>query len=127
MASNIDQLAPYILPLNDQHLRSVKAHWPGPVTFVMKAAHNTSELLTGGRDTIAVRVSDHPVVRALCEACGMCITSTSANQSGQEPIKAVEELTRCFGMQIDSVVPGTLGGDAKPTRIIDLETGRRLR
>ena len=51
-------------------LELARRHWPGPLTLVMPRAAGVSDVLTGGQNTIAVRVPAHPVARALLEAFG---------------------------------------------------------
>lgn len=71
--------------MNRFSLRLAKKYWPGPLTMVVEA--RTSSILSRGvvRDdgTIAVRVSSHPVARALSKKLGSPITSTSANVAGE--------------------------------------------
>ena len=57
--------------------------WPGPLTLVLPRAAAVPLVTTGGLDTVAVRVPDHPVARALIEAAGVPIAAPSANRSGR--------------------------------------------
>lgn len=68
IAANFDQLKPYIddSMLTDAQRDAIFACWPGPVTFVFPAAITTPRWLTGRFDSLAVRVTDHPLVVALC-------------------------------------------------------------
>ena len=81
----------------------------------------------GRHSTIAVRVSDHPVVRDLCEATSMPLVSTSCNPAGRQPARNIWQVRRYFGNQLDRIVPGALGGNRKPSRIIDIVTGKQFR
>ncbi len=83
--------------------------------------------ISGGRDTVAVRISTHPVVWALCEAYGGMIVSTSANPSALQP--ALTQLkARCyFGDGVQAYVAGRLGANSAPSIIKDLVTGDVLR
>jgi len=101
--------------------------WPGPVTFIVPAARSVSATLTGGRLTLAVRVSAHPVLAALVAGLDRPIVSTSANRSGESPLKTPAAIRRAFGPELDGIVAGRLGGRRKPSAIIDVRTGRRLR
>lgn len=101
--------------------------WPGPVTWVVPASRYASSLLTGGRSTIAVRISDHPVVRKLCYRAGSALVSTSANFAGHPPALSALGVRRAIGAELDFVLAGRLGKQLKPTEIRDLETGEILR
>lgn len=127
IANEWQQLAAFV-ELNDQSmLDRANNSWPGPVTWVMPASQLCSTLLTGGRDTIAVRVSAHPVVRELCEHCDQALVSTSANISGDPPLETAEDIQRVFSDRIAGVVMGELGGLKSATSIFDASTGVQLR
>jgi len=93
----------------------------------MPAHPSIDALLTGGRTTIAVRVTDHPVVIELCDKCKHPLVSTSANISGQVPVNYSHEIASVFGDAIAGVVEGELGGLKSATSIYDLLTGAQIR
>lgn len=57
--------------------------WPGELTIVVPRRSSVPRILCAGGDTIAVRLPDHPVPRALAQALGGCLATTSANRSGE--------------------------------------------
>ncbi|MEJ5299881.1 MAG: L-threonylcarbamoyladenylate synthase [Thermodesulforhabdaceae bacterium] len=61
--------------------------WPGPLTIVLKANPKLPEILHAKTGKIGVRVSSHPVARLLAELAGGLIISTSANPSGEMPLR----------------------------------------
>lgn len=87
IAANFEQLKPYIddSMLTDTQREAIFACWPGPVTFVFPAPATTPRWLTGRFDSLAVRVTDHPLVVSLCQAYGKPLVSTSANLTGLPP------------------------------------------
>lgn len=107
--------------------QQVRASWPGPVTWLLPAASDVSRLLRGQHDTLAVRVSAHPQVRALCEAFGGALVSTSANRSEQPPAWSVEQVADCFDGELDLILLGQTGGGARPSEIRDGRTGKIIR
>lgn len=127
IASNQAQLTPYIEITSASDQKQLNEAWPGPVTFVCKAKMGLPELLTGGRDTVAVRVSSHPVVSELCNACGHALVSTSANISGKLALTNAADVAAEFGDQISGVVAGPLGTLKTATPIFSLITGEQLR
>lgn len=128
IASSQAQLAQFIKPVSATQQAQLDEHWPGPVTFVVPVNTDWSNtLLTGYRDTLAVRVSSHPDVATLCEHYGGAIVSTSANRSGNEALRSYAAVTEELGSQLDCVVEGAVGELVKPTRIYDLASGKRLR
>ena len=128
IAASFDQLKPYIddSMLTDAQREAVFARWPGPVTFVFPAPATTPRWLTGRFDSLAVRVTDHPLVVALCQAYGKPLVSTSANLSGLAPCRTVEEVRAQFGEDFP-VVEGNTGGRLNPSEIRDALTGEQFR
>jgi L-threonylcarbamoyladenylate synthase len=127
IASELDQLLPYLAALPAGMLARMQADWPGPVTWVVPARPDAPFWLTGGRDTIAVRVTGHPGAAALCRAAGMPLVSTSANPSGAPPARKAWAVRHWFGDGVDFILPGPLGGRAGPSEIRDARSGRILR
>lgn len=110
------------------HLSSeILSSWPGPVTWVLSARLATPAWITGGRNTIAVRVTDHPIARNLCQRAESPLISTSANRGNCPPLKRVIQVRAAFGSELDYIVPGTPGPLTNPTIIRDGKTGDILR
>jgi len=120
-------LQPLLAPLEPAWRSRMDVAWPGPVTFIVPAARHVPPLLSGGRLTLAVRVSAHPELGALTEQLGRPIVSTSANVSGDKPLNTPTAIRRAFGAGLDGIVAGELGGRRRPSDIVDVRTGRRLR
>lgn len=101
---------------------------PGyPVTWIVTAAPDTPDYLTGGRTTVAVRVSDHPVVRELCYAAGSALISTSANLSGRPAARHLFTVRKQLGDALDMIVPGALGQSDGPSEIRVAQTDQVIR
>lgn len=127
VASEFAQVEPFLAQIPKAKLRPALATWPGPVTWLLPAAHWVPAHLTGARDTLAVRVSAHPGVRALCTAYGGPLVSTSANVSGRAPARTMLQVQRQFGAALDYLLPGELGTLSRPTTIRELATGKVVR
>ena len=127
IAAEFSQLAPLLAPLDPKLEARAAATWPGPVTWVWPVATGVDRGLTGGRDTLAVRVTAHPVAAALCHAFGGALVSTSANRHGAAPALTAAEVERDFGTALDAVINAPCGGRDKPTELRDVLTGTVLR
>ena len=127
VAATRQQLAPWVLPQTAELERRLADSWPGPFTWLVPARDDCPHWLTGEHSTLAVRVSAHPVVRALCNRLGGALVSTSANVSTLPPARSVLEVQLHFAESIDFIVTGSLGGRAQPTTIRDLVSGRTIR
>lgn len=107
--------------------RGVHDRWPGPSTWVVPATARVPRWITGAHNSVAVRVSAHPVVAALSRAAGMPLVSTSANLGGEPPAYSRAALDPRLVEQLDAVAAGETGGLAAPTAIRDARTGETLR
>ena len=106
---------------------TVRASWPGPHTWVVPATARVPRWITGVHAGVAVRVSAHPTVVALCAAFGGPIVSTSANLAGAAPAFARDELDEALLARLDGITTGETGGAAAPTAIRVALTGAQLR
>ncbi|HFB97672.1 MAG TPA: threonylcarbamoyl-AMP synthase [Bryobacterales bacterium] len=127
VAASFDPLRPFLQSLDAEREAAVLATWPGPVTWLWPANTSVSPLLRGEHDTLAVRISDHPLVVALCAAFGGPVVSTSANRSGEPPARTREEVLARFGDALDFVLDGETGGRERPSEIRDARTGKVIR
>ncbi|MDX5334393.1 MAG: threonylcarbamoyl-AMP synthase [Gammaproteobacteria bacterium] len=127
LAADLEQLAPYITPLTETLRARILPTWPGPVTWVVPTPAATPRWLRGEHDSIAVRVTNHPVARALCEAAGTALVSTSANLSGQSPARSADEVAAALGEVVDLILDAPTGGLGRPTEIRDARDGTILR
>ena len=129
VAAERAQLDPVVdwAALDPRQRAAVEATWPGPNTWVVPANGAAPAWVTGGRDSLAVRVSAHPVVAALCRRLGGPIVSTSANLTGEPPAFRREELSLALTALVDGICEGETGGLAAPTAIRDARTGDVLR
>lgn len=100
--------------------RLADAFWPGPLTLVIRAAPGLPRALLGDGDTVAVRVSSHPVARAIARAAGRPITATSANRSGREPTELPAVVLRELGTAIDAIVDAGACTGGPPSTIVDV-------
>lgn len=106
---------------------AVLATWPGPHTWIVPATSRVPRWITGTHAGVALRVSAHPVVAALCEAFGGALVSTSANPAGAPPPRRVAEFEPALLSALDGVVDGDVGDLPRPTPIRDARSGAELR
>jgi len=98
-----------------------------PVTWVVPAGRRTGAWITGGRTSVAVRITSHPLAAELCRAAGTPLVSTSANRHGRPPARTALVARLLFRDAVDLVVPGEIGRFTKPSEIRDVRTGAVLR
>lgn len=87
-------------------MKLADAFWPGPLTLVLKRAPAVADVVTGGQDTVAVRVPSHPVAQQLLTAFGGGIAAPSANRFGHVSPTRVEHVREEFGDDVKIVLDG---------------------
>ncbi|MBD1552902.1 L-threonylcarbamoyladenylate synthase [Pseudomonas typographi] len=126
IADNIRQFDFLFEDFPQTWLDKMAATWPGPNTWLVPHRDLLPEWITGQHDSVAVRVSDHPLVRELCALVGP-IVSTSANPQGKAPARTRLRVEQYFRGQVDYVMGGALGGRRSPSVIRDLRSGEVIR
>jgi len=106
LVDSIDMLSDLVTHIPDVYWPILKKYWPGPLTCIFPAAENINPLLTGGTQTIGIRISSHPVVDELLRVWQKPVTATSANISGKEPACDAFGVSLFFGEQVDCVIDG---------------------
>lgn len=113
---------------NDHAEQLANAFWPGPLTLVLplKPDAGISPLVTAGKDTLAIRVPQHPIARALLSAFGGPVAAPSANPSGKISPTLPEHVMHGLGDRIEAVVDGGSCGVGLESTIVGLFDGQRL-
>ena len=113
--------------LSQDSMRLIHNKWPGHNTFIVPARAAVPPMLTGGRPTMATRVTDFELLSALCEEVGEPIVSNSANISGSAPLTTLPELQATFAQSVDYILDEPCMGRNKPSTIYDAVSGAVLR
>lgn len=127
VAASIQQFQPWLSQLPLALHAPLAASWPGPNTWLVPDNGRSHGLVRGAHQCVALRVTDHPLMKALCEAFGGPLVSTSANRAGEPSAMSAQDVTAIFGDEVAVVVTGELGGNSRPSTIRDLATGKVLR
>jgi L-threonylcarbamoyladenylate synthase len=94
--------------------------WPGPLTLIVNRAAHVNDLVTGGQDTIALRVPAHPIAQALLAAFGGGIAAPSANRYGRVSATTAEHVRSEFGEAVECVLDGGASDLGIESTIIDV-------
>lgn len=127
IASHIQQILPLIQLDNQQHLARALKTWPGHQTWTFKPDAKVPAWISGAFNTVAVRVSAHPTVKAICDELQQPMISTSANRSGQNEAKNLNQIIATFGSSINCYLDLPLGNAAASSSIKVAQTGEQLR
>ena len=123
----LTDLLPFIFP-DEKIFEKIVAETPNATTWIVPAAEALPNWLLGPGQTVAVRLTSHPLSARLCCAFGGAVISTSANSRGQRPAKGLLRIRQTFRTDcIDFLLPGRLGGAKGPSEIRDASTGRIVR
>lgn len=104
----------------------IKKHIDEPFTFIVEKK-NIPDVITAERDTVGIRIPNHPVVKELLHAAKIPVITTSANISGDNAPAKVDEIDEGIKESVDIILdsgPCRLGA---PSKVIDLSTGKILR
>lgn len=127
VAASEEQLDFLLADLAVSQRQQLTASWPGPNTWLVPHRDRIPAWIHGEHDTVAVRVSLHPVVRDLCRLWGGPLVSSSANRAGATPPREAYQVRRYFKEQLDYILPGAVDHSARPSVIRDLASGQTLR
>ena len=128
IAGDSYQVEPLLAPLPRAQRKRLNISWPGPFTWLIPDIDSWApSWVRGQHDTVAVRVTAHPLVRELCMQWGKPLVSTSANRAGGAALRTEQEVVSLLGDEVDMVLPGETSGLTSPSRICDLRTGKVLR
>ena len=130
VAVNFEQLKEYIQPLEKDIEKKLHDSWldsANAITWLTPVNETISDYLKGKFDTLAIRVSHHPMVKEICEKFGGAIVSTSANISTQEAARTSGQVKQIFQNKIDFVVEGETDINAQPSEIRDALTDTIIR
>ena len=129
IASHIKQFDFILKDLDKEQLKALEESWPGPVSWVVPVNNSIPRWISGNHPGVALRVSNHPVVKALCDIYGGPIVSTSANTQGHIAAKTSWQVRRYFkgNKNLDFITQGVVGNRTKPSQIFDLLTQAVIR
>ncbi len=100
------QLSQWAREVPEAAHRLAAAFWPGPLTMILKRAAPVLDLVTGGQDTVGLRVPNHPLALALLEAYGAGLAAPSANRFGHVSPTTAQHVRDEFGEAVPLVLDG---------------------
>lgn len=127
IASSFDQVEDLISPIDSEKFKLINSTWPGPVTWVFPCSDKVPPWIRGKYNSVALRITAHPVAREICHSVNQAIVSTSANRSGESPLLTAQQVKQTFHKEIDLIIEGKIGELTSPTPIRDALTGEYLR
>jgi|TARA_Y100001001_G_scaffold145804_1_gene152769 L-threonylcarbamoyladenylate synthase len=120
LIATLDDLPNWVSKFPSSFDKLVAHFWPGPLTLVLPAQAGLPDPLIGPGRGIAVRLTSHPIARALIRASGTALTGTSANRAGSRPCCDAKAVRATLGNDLGAVVDGGPTVGAKPSTVLDL-------
>ena len=97
--------------------------WPGPLTLVLKRSDKAKDFVTGGQETVGIRVPSHPVARDLLKVFGNGVAAPSANRFGLVSPTTAQHVRDDLGSDVDLVLEGGPAEVGIESTIVDLSSG----
>ena len=120
LISEISQAEVFTSGFNAASHALAERFWPGALTIVVEANDDLPDVLTGGLDTVGLRMPDHDLACRLMTEAGCGITGTSANVSGEPPAKDWRVVDEAIGIELDAIVIGECGNESAASTVVQV-------
>ncbi|WP_303672833.1 L-threonylcarbamoyladenylate synthase [Vampirovibrio chlorellavorus] len=104
--ASAQQLAQWAVDIPEGAQVLAEAFWPGPLTLILKRSSRVPDAVTGGQDTVGIRVPDHPVALALLQTFGGGVAAPSANRFGRLSPTTAQHVQQDLGEDVDVILDG---------------------
>ena len=121
---NSGQLSRWAREIPPMAFKLAERYWPGPLTLILKRDRRVPDIVTGGQNTVGLRVPDHPVALALLETFGGGIAAPSANRFGRVSPTTATHVREELGNVPDLILDGGQCRVGIESTILDLSTGK---
>lgn len=122
--ADAQQMSAWAQEIPDAAWQLAKHFWPGPLTLVLRKQPQVLAVVTGGQETVALRVPAHPIAQALLQAFGDGLVAPSANQFTHLSPTTAEAVYAELGEQVDVILDGGLCEVGVESTILDLTESR---
>lgn len=113
--------------VNLEQIEYLEKVWPGPVTVILKRRPGLPTELTGGLNSLAVRLPKNDFLTKIIKSAGFPVVSTSLNKKGEKPLLNVQNMKKYFKYLPDLVVDAGECERTKPSRLVDLRDVRNIK
>ena len=108
MIGEIKDIYELVLEFPQNARRICEKYWPGALTIVLRKSEAISDLVSGGTDTVGIRIPDHELTLGIINKLGRPLAVTSANMSGEEALTDFIQVAERFGQDLDLILTGTV-------------------
>jgi L-threonylcarbamoyladenylate synthase len=121
---HVEQISNWAIDIPESAAILARAFWPGPMTLVMKRTAKVLDAVTGGQDTVGLRIPSHPLALAVLKEFGGGLVAPSANKFGRLSPTSAADVRAEFGDELAMVLDGGSCQVGIESTIIDLTSGR---
>lgn len=118
-----DDLDVYGRDMTSAARRLAREYWPGALTIVVRRSEAVPPLVTGGQDTVGLRVPNHPLVRALIRQLGVPMVGTSANRHAGPVPRSAQQVAFDLGDTVDLILDGGRSPGGRESTVVDATGG----
>jgi L-threonylcarbamoyladenylate synthase len=118
-----DQIDKWAVEIPDEAFLLIRTFWPGPLTLILKRAHRVLKEVTGGQETVGLRVPDHKTALALLREFGGGVAAPSANRFGRVSPTCADHVRRDLGTDVDCILDGGECEVGVESTIVDFSSG----
>ena len=126
LSSSLEYCLPY-LQLAREQLAPVESECDHPTTWLVPASQKCPVWIRGNFPTVAIRITNHPLMEVICNGLEAPLVSTSANRSGKSTVRSSLQMRRQFRSELDFIISGFATGGNQASEIKSLLSGATLR
>ncbi|RKG81043.1 L-threonylcarbamoyladenylate synthase [Corallococcus terminator] len=119
----VEHLSQWARVVPEEATALARAFWPGPLTLVLPRTARATDAVTGGQDTVALRVPGHPVALEVLRRLGGGVAAPSANRFGRVSPTTAGHVEQDLGGDVDLVLDGGPSTVGVESTIVDLSSG----
>lgn len=123
LISNEEMLEKITEKISEVEAKLIEAFWPGPLTLILNKKLCVPSVVTGGQETVGVRMTSGEIARKLIDACGVPLTAPSANISGKPSGTKVEKIFEELKDRVDSIIDAGNSKDEIESTIVKVIDG----
>ena len=120
--SDIEMLGQIAKDISDIEFKLMNAFWPGPFTIILNKKDIVPSVVSGGLDTVGVRMPDNEIARNLIKFAGVPVAAPSANISGRPSGTNIKDIYQELSDKVDCIIDGwstKIGVESTVVRVID--------
>jgi len=118
-----DEVKDWAISIPDEAHLLIQTYWPGPLTLILKKAQRVLPAVTGGQDTVGLRIPDHKLALAMLRDFRGGVAAPSANRFGRVSPTSADHVRQDLGNDVDFILDGGACAVGVESTIVDFSTG----